>query len=429
MLKRLPRQYFTFKTPNTSVTILRMSSARLRLWGTALAGSILLACAQAEEAPRSWSDLDRQVDELTLAQKWTRAESLAREALALATASGRPAAEKAISTARLGILHEFMLRPSAETELREALAMGGLPPQARGDVYQALGRRLERSRQFAESESMSRQALAVFTAMSPLPYPDIASVYMQLARLYETTGRPQDARAQLEAAMRVLEQWPGKPDTPGQNAGFWRTTAMLAVTLIRQDRAAQARELYDTALRRQQEAAGVESVEVAAASCARAGVHVALKEFEQARDVLQQCRKLLGPESAAYFEATSMTGVLAFAMGRLDEADEALQEATASPEITTTSPSTGAQIIRTLGGVRMRQNRLADAARLFERAVAHYESAGGEPDALWATMLEDVVRVRERLGDHAGAKEAYLRSVEVWKLVRAAEASNARPAP
>lgn len=341
-------------------------------------------------------------------------QGLTDEGLAFADARDYTAAERA--------LREALDRATAEADdERRALSLNNLA----GLLYE--------SGRVADAEPLLREALALTERLRGPDDPFTARARSNVGMVAEALHRFEEAEIQYRKALDILEGAKAR-DTADVATTAAETLYNLADLYRMLERTAEARPLYERAVRHLERVWGPFHMDVAAIQHELAQVLVELEDFDAAVAALRKLadirRHLLGEDHPDVAHVLNDLGVLRFRQGDEAEAEQLYRDALAirATELGPDHPSV-ATCENNLGGLCLHQGRNEDAARHFERALAIWEPSVGLGDPEVAMLLTNLGRARARLGRLADAAAAYERSLESWAGILGADhAGLKRPA-
>ncbi len=353
--------------------------------------------------------------------KPAEAEPLYREALAIdrkALAAGHPNIATSLNNLAL-LLQDQNKLAEAEPLLREALATyraslpTGHPNIATGLNNLAL--LLQAQNKPVEAESLLREALAIDRTALPAGHPGIATSLNNLAGLYWSQGKLDQSIPMIEEALKAQEAALGR-----QHPNTLMTVGNLGVNYNDAGRIAEAIPLLEEASRasKQYPALGTFNAPLLDA-CTKAADPAKPESIAKVTKLMQE--KLAEARAALPKESPELAGQLAamsmtlLTLKAWDEAEPLIREALAIREAKEPHDWRTFNTKSLLGGVRLGQNKLAEAEPLLldgykgmkdreatippqgmvripetlERLVKLYEAKGNEPEAAaWRGKLE-----------------------------------------
>lgn len=309
---------------------------------------------------------------------------------------------------------------AAEKALREALdrATAQVDPERRAMSLNNLAGLLYESGRVEEAEPLLREALAVTERLRGPDDPFTARARANVAMVAEALHRFEEAETQYLKAVAILES-PLARDTAEVAVAAAETLYNLGDLYRVLERTAEARPLYERAVRHLERAWGRYHMDVAAIQSDLAQVLVELEDFDAAVEALRKLadirRHLLGEDHPDVAHVLNDLGVLRFRQGDATEAEQLYREALAirEAELGPDHPSV-ATCENNLGGLFLHEGRPAEAARHFERALAIWEPSVGLGDPEVAMLLTNLGRAHARQGHADEAVAAYERSLASW---------------
>ncbi|MDP3075009.1 tetratricopeptide repeat protein [Bradyrhizobium sp.] len=364
--------------------------------------------------------LNKQVNELAKAGKYTEAIPLQQRALAIQ--------EKALGPDHPGVAgllynlaylyHVSRRYADAEPLYKRSLALeekalGYDHPNIAGSLnnlailYRDQGR-------YAEAEPPYRRALAIREKALGPDHPDVATSLNNLANLFEDQGRYADTEPLYKRSLAIREKALG-PDHPDVAASLNN----LAILYRDQGRYADAEPLYRRSLAIQEKVLGPNHPDVATALNNLANLHGDRGQHADAEPLYKRSlairEKALGPDHPDV--ASSLNNLANFyrVQGRYADAEPLFKRSLATGEkaLGPDHPEVAAAL-NNLAILYRVQGRHADAEPLYRRSLAIKEKALGPDHPDVADSLNNLANLDRDQGRYADAEPRFKRALAIW---------------
>ncbi len=404
-----------------------------------LSGFLSSASAQSAGVPLGVEESDplsrartlaRRAGDLYRQQRYTEAEPLAREALALRRATlGAEHADVAAALYTLADISSAQRRfPEAETLHRQALAIrekifGPEHPDVAqsldtlAELYRILGR-------YADAEPLFERSLTIREKVLDPEHPDLATGFNNLGALYDNQGRFAEAEPLYKRSLAIRESGLG-PEHPD----VAQSLNNLAFFYTNHGRYADAEPLYRRSLTIFENALGPEHPNVAYGLNNLAFLYANQGRYADAEPLYKRGlairEKVLGPEHPNVATTLINLGLFYANQGRYADAEPlytrglAIYEKTFGPE----HPNV-AQGLNNLAFLYVKQGRYADAEPLYRRSLTIREKALGPEHPNVAIGLNNLGDFYRRQGRYADAEPFYNRSLAMLERALGPEHPN-----
>jgi tetratricopeptide (TPR) repeat protein len=340
--------------------------------------TVSLVCAPSPAPHLSEADkLDRRVEELFKAGKYSEAIPLATQSLHLR--------EKA-----LGPEH-----PSTATRVNNLAVLY----EQKGD--------------YAKAEPLLQRALKISEKVLGPDHPQTATSLNNLAELYRLMGTYAKAEPVFQRALKIREKMLG-PQHP-------RTALSLNnLALLYHDMGdyAKAEPLYQRALKIDEKALGPEHPDTARSLNNLAGLYQDMGDYAKAEPLFQRslkiCEKALGSDHPSTATSANNLAGLYQSMGDYAKAEPLYQRALKIREkaLGPEHPVTAASL-NNLARLYVFTGDYAKAQPLYQRALKIYERALETEHPAIATSLDNLAQVYLRTGDYAKAEPFFQRALKI----------------
>ena len=337
------------------------------------AGGSGRAIAQSENLPA----LDREVEQLLRAGKFSEAIPLAQRALEIAERQPGPnGLDLSNALQRLAILYVQQGQyANAEPLYKRTLALKekALGPQHTevGTTLFGLASLYVQQARYGEAEPLYKRVIAIKEHELGAEHNEVATALYGLAALYVYVGRYEEAEPLYRRTIEIKEKVLGPNHTE-----VGSTLSNLAVLLVQEQRFAEAEPLYKRAIAIKEQALGPEHTEVGSALYGLAQLYAQQGRQADAeplyRRVLDIKEKQLGPEHT---------------------------------EVGT--------VLYGLAGIYLDQGRYAEAQPIYERVLTIKEKALGPDHPETGTALSDLADLYFRQQQWAKAVDYWRRSTDV----------------
>jgi tetratricopeptide (TPR) repeat protein len=261
---------------------------------------------------------------------------------------------------------------------------------ADADVLSRLGEALAAVAEWTESETLLRQALALYEKSSGPENPKLTGVLTNLAALLYTTNRMAEAEPLVRRALTIDQKSFG-PD----HANVARDLENLAALLLATDRSVEAEALLRWALPVTEKRFGPEHPKVAAVLTDLAALLHSTKRMAEAEPLIRRAlaidEKSLGPEHPEVAQNLTDLAALLHSTNRMAEAEPLMRRALAIDEksLGPEHPNV-AVMLADLAVLLSNTDRMAEAEPLLRRALACAEKVYGPDHPEVATNLHDL---------------------------------------
>ena len=245
-----------------------------------------------------------------------------------------------------------------------------------------------------------------------------ASVANAHGALLHDAGRYEDAVAQYDRALALVEEHAGKDALHAAGA-----LVNLAVVESARGRHPRALALQERALAIREAAQGREHPDTALLLNNMSGVLLALDRTDEAlatnRDAVERLTAAFGDEHPSVAMALAQRGSLLYDAGKRGEALVALRRAAAMLERTRGPNSLGVAVLHSnIGYVLLDEGDAQGAREAFAHALSIYKATGAPSHPATAAPRVGLARALHKLGEQAEAKRLY---DDVLTRIRAGE--------
>ena len=340
---------------------------------------MVASVAIAQEARRTWQELNDDVVRLYRAGEYQRALPVARQAL----------------------------------EVAEEIHGSDHPDVATSLNW--LAETYRKQSQYAQAEPLYRRGLRIREEQLGSQHPDVAISLNDLAWLYLEQNRTAQAAPLAERALTIRERVLG-PNHPDLAVSL----NTLAVLHYYRNEFAQAEPLYQRALTIREQALGREHSEVATSLNNLASLYTDMGAYAKADTLYERAlairEKALGADHPDVARTLNSLGKLSEMQGRYSRADTLLQRALGIRENALGPDHRDvADSLNELAVLRFRQGRYAEAEPLALRAIAIWEKVLGPAHPFVAAVLSNLAFLYRAMDRQAQAEPIYLRTMVIWE--------------
>jgi CHAT domain-containing protein/uncharacterized protein HemY len=271
----------------------------------------------------------------------------------------------------------------------------------------------ENQGRYADAEPLYKRALAINEKGLGPDHPVVALNLSNLAALYFDQGRYSDAEPLLQRSLAVREKTLG-PDHPDV-AGALNDLALL---YERQGRYADAEPLYKHALAINEKGLGPEHLVVATYLNNLASLYSDQGRYAEAEPLLQRSlavrEKAFGPDHPDVALLISNLALLYLRQGRYADAEPLYKRSLAiGDKVLGPNHPVVATYLGNLAALYSDQGRYSDAEPLLQRALAVKEKAFGPDHPDVAVALNNLALLYERQGRYADAEPLYKHALAI----------------
>ena len=345
---------------------------------TFLAFSGLSAGAPSSAPHLSEADkLDRQVQELFKAGKYSEAIPLATQSLHLREKTFGPQ------------------HPATAQSLSNL-----------GELYQSIGN-------YANAEPLLQRALKIREKALGPEHPASAQSLNRLASIYYSIGNYTKAEPLLQRALKIREKALG---TEHLDTGL--SLNNLAQLYVRTGNYAKAEPLLQRALKIREKALGTEHPDTASSLNNLAQLYQAMGDYAKAEPLLQRAlkirEKVLGINHPATAQSLNNLGELYQSIGNYAKAEPLFQRALKICEKALgANHSSTAASLDSLARLYQLMGDYAKAEPLLQRALKIREKALGPEHSITAGTLNSLARLYHSMGDYAKAEPLFQRALKI----------------
>ena len=267
--------------------------------------------------------------------------------------------------------------------------------------------------QYAQAESLLRQALAIREQIFEPTYPNTASTLSDLGILYLTEGKYQQATPFLEQALDIRKQVLGLEH-------FDTATSLnnLALLYYAQGKYTLAEELYLQALHIRQHVLEPEHPAIAQSLSNLAELYTIQGKYPQAEKLYLQAResqeKVLGLYHPDVAKTLNNLALLYRSKGEYVQAKQFYQQALSIQEqVVGTGHPDIAQTLHNIARLYRAQGEYANAEPLYQQALAIREDVFGPNHPLVAQSLYGLSKLYNSQGKYSQAEEVSKRALQI----------------
>jgi CHAT domain-containing protein/Tfp pilus assembly protein PilF len=301
-----------------------------------------------------------------------------------------------------------------EAALREAELFGAYDPRLAvsysnlAGMYHTLGR-------YQEADTLYRRSLSIFERVAGSEHPEVANTLGELANLLRTVGRFPEAEQANRRVLRIFEKAYG-PDHPR----IARTLNNLGAVYGTQGRYSEAEPLYRRALAMYERTLGPEDAEVGVSLNNLASLFLTQGRLVEAeplyRRALQVYQRALGADHPRVGATLHNLGTLYRAQGRLAQARSIYLRSLVIEERAFGSDHPNLiPLLNNLAALNRAQARYSEAQTQYRRSLAISEQAFGPDQPGLGTALNGLAAVMEIEGRHAEAEPLYRRAAALYR--------------
>lgn len=277
----------------------------------------------------------------------------------------------------------------SELEARRAISEFSDPGDEgklfRGGALMTLGLTLLKTAQFAESEQVHREALAIHRSLHDKPHPDIVTAINNLCHLLIEVGKYDEVETLAREGLKMQEELDGKPIGTCTDS---LNKALSSVYVARKEYA-KAIESLELAIQAATEVYGPDHRFTNDKRSLLAQVYLESGNIAKAEETLEQAKKLGGTGESADNSLEIARGKLAFHKGDLETAKQIALEEYSKKKGEANTPSTG-QIEATLLliDVHLAKNEKDAARSLILEAMQVLRPDKNESSILLQSVME-----------------------------------------